>query len=934
MFNKFNVKYLLHLFIVCSYCLFSQEAPPITNFDAETYNASNQNWAISQSLQKKIFVANNASLLVYNGASWKSYASPNESILRSVKVIDNLIYTGCFMEFGYWKEDNLGLLEYTSLSKKIKSKLKQDEQFWNIFNVDEWVVFQSLNCIYIYDTIKDKFETLCFEEGIVKSFKVGNSIYFQKNKGGLFKIESGKEKTVSTEEILKNNRIVAIFSERNRLLLLTENKGFYYLEDEKLIPSNLLAQSEVSRLSIYSSIQLKNNDFVLGTISNGLLCLSPDGEIKFQINQDKGLQNNTVLSLYEDEDLNIWMGLDNGVSFISPTSAYSIYKDAEGVIGSVYTAKTYRDYLYLGTNQGLFYKKLNSSNSFTLLKGTKGQVWSLDIINNTLFCGHNSGTFTVNSDSVKRIVDIPGAWAVKRLAPSSDLLIQGNYSGLYVLEPFNNSWRVKNKIEGFNYSSRYFELMGTEIFVNHEYKGVFKLVVDSSFSKVKKLSIDTVIKGANSSIVKYNNQLLYAYKKGVLVYDKKQETFIKDSLLSSVYTPKNYDSGKLIVHKSDNSLWFFSQNKISKIQPSITGNLKVTDIAIDKRKRNSVLGYENIVKLNKTGDYLMGTLSGYIILNEHQLSKTNFEIFIDEVEKSNLKLSAFVAKDKKGDFEAKENNIRISFFVPKYTSYLDTYYQYQLMGIYNQWSNWSKTANVKFENLPHGDYTFNVRSKIGESQSNNVASYQFTIQKPWYISTPMLFVYMLALALFSLVMHNVYKKYYKQQQRRLLLKTKKELELAKVQNEKAIIKIKNEQLELENKSKTKELAASTMGMIRKNEVLTNIKKELSKVADKKSVKGVVQIIEDNLKQNDDWVLFQEAFNNSDSDFLKNVKKSHPNLTPNDLKLCAYLRLNLSSKEIAQLFNISPRSVEIKRYRLRKKLNLQHEDNLVSYILDL
>ena len=70
------------------------------------------------------------------------------------------------------------------------------------------------------------------------------------------------------------------------------------------------------------------------------------------------------------------------------------------------------------------------------------------------------------------------------------------------------------------------------------------------------------------------------------------------------------------------------------------------------------------------------------------------------------------------------------------------------------------------------------------------------------------------------------------------------------------------------------------------------------------------------------------------EFLKLVKEKHSSLTPNDLKLCAYLRLNLSSKEIAPLLNISPRSVEVKRYRLRKKMDFPPKTNLTNYILDI
>ena len=137
--------------------------------------------------------------------------------------------------------------------------------------------------------------------------------------------------------------------------------------------------------------------------------------------------------------------------------------------------------------------------------------------------------------------------------------------------------------------------------------------------------------------------------------------------------------------------------------------------------------------------------------------------------------------------------------------------------------------------------------------------------------------------------------------------------------------------DIENKNR--ELAISTMNIIKKNEFLNSIKSELIN-SDLKQNSSVVKIIDKNLNNTDDWKMFQEAFNNADKNFLKKIKKVHPTLTPNDLRLCAYLRLNLSSKEIAPLLNISPRSVEVKRYRLRKKMNLPHESSLTNYILEI
>ena len=147
--------------------------------------------------------------------------------------------------------------------------------------------------------------------------------------------------------------------------------------------------------------------------------------------------------------------------------------------------------------------------------------------------------------------------------------------------------------------------------------------------------------------------------------------------------------------------------------------------------------------------------------------------------------------------------------------------------------------------------------------------------------------------------------------------------------------IKNEKLEQDIESKNRELAISTMSLIKKNEFLNSIKSELKKLTKESSgIQRILRIIDKNLNNTDDWKFFEEAFNNADKDFLKKIKAKHPALTPNDLRLCAYLRLNLSSKEIAPLFNISIKSVEVKRYRLRKKMDLDRETSLTNYILEV
>jgi DNA-binding CsgD family transcriptional regulator len=257
-----------------------------------------------------------------------------------------------------------------------------------------------------------------------------------------------------------------------------------------------------------------------------------------------------------------------------------------------------------------------------------------------------------------------------------------------------------------------------------------------------------------------------------------------------------------------------------------------------------------------------------------------------------------------------------------------------LDGFNQNWSQWSEDSEVLFENLPFGSYKFRVKSKVGNNVSTNIAEFDFVIKKPWHLSNMALLMYLAGLVILVLLIHNFYTSYYKRQRNNLIKQKEIELEIKDLENQKQLMQFKNKTLQQDVEIKNKELGISTMNLIKKNELLSEIKKEITSAKKLEDLKRVLRLINKNINNTDDWKAFEEAFNNADKDFLKKVKTLHPNLTSNDLKICAYLRLNLTSKEIAPLLNISTKSVEVKRYRLRKKMNLDRDVNLTNYILDL
>ena len=930
---------LINVFLVLFFSFsFAQELPPIINYTPKIYNADNQNWMISQSDDACIYVANNKGLLEFNGAQWKLYKSPNETIMRSVKVIDDRVYTGCYMNFGYWKRNDTGTLEYTSLTDQLKVEMEEDEQFWEIIQLDKWVLFQSLDRIYIYHTIDNSLKVISADHTITKLYKIENELFFQVLEEGIYSIENGKKKLVSDNAILRNNLIVGLFPKGNQKIIITRDAGWFALDEAELTAIEFPYQAKYNQKSIYTSIQLSDGSYVLGTIAKGIYHISADGEFRYRIDQASGLGDNTALALFEDTGGNVWTGLDNGINCINTKEPFKYFADQTGRIGTIYASVIHNGNIYLGTNQGLFYKSASNREDFKFIEGTKGQVWCLRVINNELFCGHDSGTFLIKEGKQERISDVDGAWDIKTIPGKQDQIIQGNYDGLYVLNKQNDTWKLDYKLKGFDISSKHFEwATPTKILMNHEYKGVYELTLDENQREVIKYAKNATIHiSANTSLVQFDGNIYQANKNGIFKFDTASDSFQKDALLSSIFENDDYTSGRLIVDKVG-YLWAFTNNYINYVtKEKLNGNLKVQRIAIPQSLRNEMKGYENISHL--TGkNYLLGTSNGYITIDLANIHSKEYEIKINSVINGSLaggnhKIALDVEDQ---EFNAKENFLAFMYSIPAYNKYEVSEYSYKLEGLYNEWSEWRTKSDVSFENLPHGSYEFKVRARINNQITANTAVYAFTINRPWYLSNLAIAMYVILTILLFTTINSFYKRYYKKQRERLLEKKTRELAVKELEAQKEIIQLKNTQLNNDIESKNRELAISTMNMIKKNETLNSIKQELQKQkTGAQDVKPVIRLIDKNINNAEDWKFFEEAFNHADKDFFKKVKELHPQLTANDLRLCAYLRLNLSSKEIAPLLNISVRSVEIKRYRLRKKISLAREINLNDYFLNL
>ena len=934
--------------------------PYVQNYTKNIYQSGNQNWSVTRDEQGIMYFGNAEGLLSFDGKYWQQHHMPNGLIVRSVLADGKgKIYTGAFGQFGYWQDDNKGFLRYNSLINLIPQKYRPiNEEIWKIYIDGDRVLFQSFGAIYIY--AKGSISVVKAPKPYLFLFQAGKRFFVEQVSAGLFELKGNRLEYIQGSNILGTSGVLSILPfQGNKYIIGTAQNGLFIYDGIHISPWANQANDFLKTYQLNNGAVIPGKYFAYGTILNGIVIVDTAGHVVQHINKASGLQNNTVLSLYIDSEQNLWAGLDNGIDRIEVNSPLYFYFDKTGKFGTVYASIIFNNKIYLGTNQGLFYSdwiadnnQLFQSFDFKLIPGSQGQVWDLSLQDGRLLCGHNNGTYQVNGNTITKISTMTGGWTIKKL--NHDLLIQGIYNGLVIYKKdAAGNWVFSHKVEGFGEPSRYVEQDSKgQIWVSHAYKGIYKLTLSSDLKKVtSSIYYDSKygLPGSyNVNVFDLDNRVVFSSDSGFYIYDDITDRFFKYTQLNKKLG--TFESSGKIIKALGKRYWFINQGRVALADFSVPGKTSIDTNRFTVLNGQMVQHYETINRINNL-TYLISIDDGFVILNDGDAllpSPVKIpQVLIRRIE--NVTDKVYVISDMNSvhntiEIPYSQNNIRIAYSLPYYKQ-AKIKFQYYLEGYSRQWSDWAPQSQKEFTNLNQGTYHFKVRAKINDQNVSAITTLTFTVLPPWYASKLAILFYVLLLILAYYLVRYYYRLKLKRHQQHIQEKLQKEkeefLKQEAIANEQHIINIKNEQLQADLAGKSRELANSAMNLVYKNELLQKISEEITHLKDSSGKKladdqlrRIQKVIDEGMNDERDWNIFEKSFNEAHENFFKKLKSGHPDLVPNDLKLCAYLRMNMSSKEMASLLNISLRGVEIRRYRLRKKLNLEHDKNLTEFLIEL
>lgn len=914
--------------------------PGAVNLLPTDYHAANKNWAVAEDSSGTLYAGNDQGLLEFDGLQWRLHKLPGASIVRSVVPISHdVIFTGGFEEFGRWDRDTSGTLKYTSLVPEQPGDRFPDSDFWRIYATDERVLFQSFHEIYSYDYERVSRLPEGGGKNMLFLLPAGDEFWVQEMGGAIYRVAPSGFELLPGSERFGTTTVRVLLPGRNdgEWIVGTGNNGLWVYDGQRFTPWCPTLSEHMRRDELNCGILTSRNTYLFGTLLGGIYETDRDGRILNHLSTENRLVNNSVMALFEDRRRHVWAALDRGLSYLTFHDGVDFHTYDNWLPGSVYDACRWQGRLLLATNQGVVAidERLLASGGartedFRPLEGLSGQIWSFSQIDGRLYACHNRGISEVGPDlSVTPLSDM-GGYRLKRISLGNRQYTL--FASYYKLRGFDGgkTWEIDGLDEAvFDIEADYMQ----NLWLEHPTKGVFHCRLSDDG---RHITLCSVHGGDTGDGLPYRLRQFRAGGRVVFVgdnrffrYNEYTDCIEPDSVLNTAF--RGVEGIRRVIAADNEAFWVLTDVGVWLLRYDGSRNAELNPCA-GIPVGNLIYGYEQVAQLDDSTS-LFCCDNGFELVSAQRVVKS-------PALPSPPTIEAVRSADRRGNatWHPASEPVRIPFVRNSVTLHYRSTdglmfgmkFRHRLPGIDDEWSEPDQLGKTDYARLPQGRYTFEVSVCDTFGRWSEPGTFEFEILTPWYLSGWAYAGYLLAAAgLFFgtwLLVMSIYRKRYL---RHLRLQEITSLRRA------------NRELRQRVEQCDAEIMAQSSTLLGRDEMILHMR---NLVDDFQSRHGngntallrqrINAYVSSRIDTENDWTLFLIKFEQKHANYFRTMKERYPELTTNDLRLSACLKMNLCTKEIASLMNLSVRAVENGRYRLRKKLGLKSDQNLNEFLLHI
>ncbi|GAB4286347.1 MAG: hypothetical protein Kow0068_11930 [Marinilabiliales bacterium] len=757
--------------------------PLYKNYDPLLYNASEQNWAVVQDDRGVMYFGNNDNgVLEYDGVNWEKIKIPNESIVYSLQKDDKgTVFVGAVDEFGYLAPDINGSMKYISLSSKFDTSDQNCGKIYKIYPTGDYVYFCSVSAIYRYD-YKNVVKYKDLPEASFLTFYHNNTLYVGNFVKGLLKVNEQAD-TLSYApggDFFKYKNILTVLNyNKTKMLIGTFSSGIFIYDPVSGSVTDTTISEDLTNYVINNNVycaDVMDDNYVIGTISNGIAIMDNYGNLTNFFNSNYGLIHDRVYSVYNPIDevykKPLWLALDKGIAKIYYNSPIRYFSESSGLKGGVIDIIRFNNILYVATVYGVYYMDFeNNVPVFKLIEEIpppwKLAVYVPDSDHEMLMVGTAEGIFTVDKNNKVHSVEANISNLQQELyrfytftiCPSrhhNNIVYFGTNKGLLILKYNNTNWEIIKNIEDINAEVRSIaEDEEGNVWLAASFNGLYNVVFKGDGYELKHYGIEQGLPSLNFNSVYYlDNELLVAAKYGFYKYNKKKDGFYYDESFGDSFDSKD-KAVSLVVKDKHGNYWIAASNNdqtvgkkwmeiISKFDD---GKIQIIDQPF-KPLPNLVIEAiynddDNITWIGNSnglysynGNYNRNFNEVFYPLIRKVTINDDSVLFFGTFYKYGQDSSIIITRNQTDIFKPilnySDRNIKIYFSAPYFDEENTIEYSYILEGLNESWSSWSKTASASFTNIPEGDYVFKVKARNIYGVESKIADYSFSVLPPWY----------------------------------------------------------------------------------------------------------------------------------------------------------------------------------------------------------
>lgn len=418
-----------------------------------------------------------------------------------------------------------------------------------------------------------------------------------------------------------------------------------------------------------------------------------------------------------------------------------------------------------------------------------------------------------------------------------------------------------------------------------------------------------------------------------LLPDEHNEALSVEQIFKDTESLHTFINAEHIYPAGDNLYWLSVGNEAGLFHLADGAGTLKCRLLFDNYSMNLVTRGKRIIPLNDSL-VLVSAMQGTLLINIRELIGSSIS--------GNIPLQIFgleyVDADSTHHLPVNTKKISLPHDFQAFTAYIGTtiftsnhQISYKIKGVSSDWSAWQQDGMISFLQLPEGKYELKVRKYVIKGPFPELTC-SIEVRPPWYntIWAWLLYIGLTWFIAQKVLRHNL-RNLHKEEQSKA--EAERQLELQRMQE------LKSEMLEAELQNKNNELTLQTTALVKRNEAVQALLEELEKQKEtlgdrypNKLYNRMKALMEETLNDQEDWKLFESYFNSTHQNFMDRLRQQYSDITTGDLRICCLLRMNLSTKEIASLLNVSIRAIELRRYRLRKRLALEGDTNLVDFLM--